>query len=210
MKLIPRNFPNIGVVEAKLPEGVVENLWKLIKEAGDKPEDMKPDLAGNINSSIRLDERSPLLEEFTGKIIPLFIESHIGSYGPPWRETLKEGEHLRLETLWANSQKKHEFNPPHDHTGIFSFVIWLQIPTSFTEQRKLPIAAQSNSSELISNFAFSYTNTLGSVSTYAYNMEKESEGYMVMFPSQIIHQVFPFYESNGERISISGNIEKYK
>jgi hypothetical protein len=37
-------------------------------------------------------------------------------------------------------------------------------------------------------------------------MEKEAEGYMVMFPSQMTHQVFPFYESDGERISISGNI----
>jgi hypothetical protein len=29
---------------------------------------------------------------------------------------------------------------------------------------------------------------------------------MVMFPAQMLHQVFPFYESDGERISISGNI----
>jgi len=29
---------------------------------------------------------------------------------------------------------------------------------------------------------------------------------MVMFPSQMLHQVFPFYENDGERISISGNI----
>jgi len=27
-----------------------------------------------------------------------------------------------------------------------------------------------------------------------------------MFPSQMLHQVFPFYENDGERISISGNI----
>jgi polyhydroxyalkanoate synthesis regulator protein len=37
-------------------------------------------------------------------------------------------------------------------------------------------------------------------------MEKEAEGYMVMFPAQMLHQVFPFYENDGERISISGNI----
>ena len=82
----------------------------------------------------------------------------------------------------------------------------MQIPTSFAEQRKLPICAESNADNHISNFAFSYTNTLGKVSTFAYNMEKEAEGYMVMFPAQMLHQVFPFYESDGERISISGNI----
>ena len=39
------------------------------------------------------------------------------------------------------------------------------------------------------------------------NMEKEAEGYMVMFPAQMLHQVFPFYENDGERISISGNVD---
>ena len=82
----------------------------------------------------------------------------------------------------------------------------MQIPTSYAEQKKLPICANSNADNHISNFAFNYTNTLGNVSTFAYNMEKEAEGYMVMFPSQIKHQVFPFYENDGERISISGNV----
>ena len=37
-------------------------------------------------------------------------------------------------------------------------------------------------------------------------MEKDIEGYMVMFPSRLMHQVFPFYESDKERITISGNV----
>ena len=52
----------------------------------------------------------------------------------------------------------------------------MQIPTSYEKQRKLPIAVESNADNHISNFAFSYTNTLGRVSTFAYNMEKEAEG----------------------------------
>ena len=207
MDLLPRHFPNIGVVEAQLPDDVVKNIWKVIKKAHKKPEDMKGELAGNISSSIRLDCDSPLLKGFVGEILPKFIESHINSYGGPWRATMKEGEGWNLESLWVNFQKKHEFNPPHDHSGVYSFVIWMQIPTSFVEQRKLPICAESNADNHISNFAFSYTNTMGKVSTFAYNMEKQAEGYMVMFPSQMLHQVFPFYENDGERISISGNVD---
>ena len=206
MELIPRNFPNIGVVEAKLPEDVTKDIWKAIKKARKNPDNMKNELAGNISSSIRLDAESPQLAEFLNTILPEFIKSHIESYGAPWRAVMKEGEGFNLESLWVNFQKKHEFNPPHDHSGVFSFVIWMQIPTSYEEQRKLPICAESNADNHISNFAFSYTNTLGKVSTFAYNMEKEAEGYMVMFPSQMLHQVFPFYENDGERISISGNV----
>ena len=207
MDLIPRSFPNIGVVEGQLPEDVIKDIWKVIKKARKKPEDMKGELAGNISSSIRLDSESPQLAEFLNTILPEFINSHIESYGAPWRAVMKEGEGFNLESLWVNFQKKHEFNPPHDHSGVFSFVIWMQIPTSYAEQRKLPICAESNADNHISNFAFSYTNTMGRVSTFAYNMEKEAEGYMVMFPSQMLHQVFPFYESDGERISISGNVD---
>jgi len=207
MELIPRNFPNIGVVEAKLPEDVTKDIWKAIKKARKNPDNMKDELAGNISSSIRLDADSPQLAEFLNTILPEFIKSHIESYGAPWRAVMKEGEGFNLESLWVNFQKKHEFNPPHDHSGVFSFVIWMQIPTSYAEQKKLPVCAESNADNHISNFAFSYTNTMGRVSTFAYNMEKEAEGYMVMFPSQMLHQVFPFYESDGERISISGNVD---
>ena len=201
-----RNLPNIGVVEGQLPEDVVDNIWKVVNEAREKPEDMKPELAGNISSSIRLNLQSPLMEEFVKEIIPSFMKSHVEAYGPPYRITMKEGEGFNLESLWVNFQKQNEFNPPHDHAGVYSFVIWMQIPTSYAEQKKLDICANSNADNHISNFAFSYTNTMGRVSTFAYNMEKEAEGYMVMFPSSMLHQVFPFYNNDGERISISGNI----
>jgi hypothetical protein len=49
MDLIQRNFPNVGVVEGQLPEDVVDNIWKVVNEAREQPEDMKPELAGNIS-----------------------------------------------------------------------------------------------------------------------------------------------------------------
>ena len=206
MELLARNFPNIGVVEGKLSEEIVDDLWTLINEAREQPEDMKPELAGNISSSIRLDSKSDLIEDFVGEVIPAYMRKHLEEYGSPYRLAMKESEGFNLESLWVNFQKQNEFNPPHDHAGVYSFEIWMQIPTSYEEQRKLPICAEANADNHISNFAFNYTNTLGRVSTFAYNMEKQAEGYMVMFPSCLLHQVFPFYNDDGERISISGNI----
>ena len=207
IELIPRHFPNVGVVEGQLPKDTVDSLWKLIEESRKQPEDMKPELAGNISSSIRLDGGSPLMKDFIQSIIPQYIQQTIDSFGPPYRTTMKEDQGWNLESLWVNFQKKHEFNPPHDHSGVYSFVIWMQIPTSYEEQKKLSICAESNAHGSISNFGFHYTNSLGRVSQFFYNMEKEAEGYMVMFPSELKHEVFPFYENDGERISISGNID---
>ena len=174
MELLARNFPNIGVVEGQLSEDVVDNIWKVVNEARDNPVDSKAELAGNISSSIKLDRNSELLKDFTGETVPAFMKQHMEAYGPPYRMAMKEGEQFYLESLWVNFQRQHEFNPPHDHAGVYSFVIWMQIPTSYEEQRKLPIAVESNADNHISNFAFSYTNTLGRVSTFAYNMEKRS------------------------------------
>ena len=121
---------------------------------------------------------------------------------------MKEGQGWNLESLWVNFQRKHEFNPPHDHSGVYSFVIWMQIPTSYAEQKKLPICAElKRRRPAYPTLHFHYTNTLGRLSHFAYDMEKAAEGYIVMFPSQMLHQVFPFYENDGERISISGNID---
>ena len=207
IKLIPRHFPNIGVVEGKLPEDTVDSLWKLIEESKKQPESMKSELAGNVSSSIRLDGGSPLIEDFLQNIIPKYIQQSINSFGSPYRLEMKEGQIWNLKSLWVNFQKKHEFNPMHDHGGVYSFVIWMQIPTSYEEQRKLPICAESNADGNISNFAFTFTNTLGRICQFVYNMEKDAEGYMVIFPSELKHEVFPFYENDGERISISGNVD---
>ena len=207
IEITPIYFPNLGVVEIRLPEEIVSNLWKLIEESEEQPEDMRDELAGNISSSLRLDKVSPLLEDFNQKVVPALVNEYIQEFGSVLRHFNKSlHSSLNLESLWVNFQNKHEFNPPHDHSGVYSFVIWMQIPTSFDEQRKLPIAAKSNSDGLVSNFAFQYTDILGQVATEEYEMGNWFDGYMVLFPSNLTHQVFPFYEDDGQRISISGNL----
>ena len=111
-----------------------------------------------------------------------------------------------MESLWVNFQKKHEFNPLHDHGGALSFVIWMKIPTSFENQKQLSIVKNTKVTDLVSNFSFVYNDILGNPRTFVYYMEKSLEGNMVMFPSRLHHQVYPFYECDQERISISGNI----
>ena len=36
----------------------------------------------------------------------------------------KKESRLRLESIWINFQNKHDFNPPHNHTGLLSFIIF--------------------------------------------------------------------------------------
>ena len=42
-----------------------------------------------------------------------------------------------MNQIWVNYQYKTEFNPYHDHSGVYSFAIWLKIPYDSKEQQKL-------------------------------------------------------------------------
>ena len=48
---------------------------------------------------------------------------------------------------------------------------------------------------------------LGQMSNYTYEMNPEMEGTIVFFPAKLKHVVYPFYNCDEDRISISGNIQ---
>ena len=212
MEIILKPLPNQGIVEVQLSEGIIDNLWKLIDDPKNEKKDYKPQLAGNIKASYELDRQSELLDDFY-KFIPEMVNAYQLNFAPEHRIShFYKGQNwvYGLESLWVNFQKQHEFNPMHNHAGVFSFVIWMKIPTSHVDQRELPLAKNSNSKDTISNFSFVYTDILGGIKNLNYNMEKDICGYMVMFPSSSHHMVNPFYECDEERISISGNINLMK
>ena len=60
--------------------------------------------------------------------------------------------------------------------------------------------------KLRSSFQFSYTDILGRISQFNYDLNKSWEGIMLFFPSQLEHQVYPFYNCDDYRISVSGNV----
>ena len=106
-----------------------------------------------------------------------------------------------LQELWVNFQKKYEFNPIHKHRGIFSFVIWMEIPYDLEAEYSLPWVRQSNS-QRASNFVF--VDSLGG--STAIEVDKTFEGVCCFFPSNLKHLVYPFYTSEQKRVSISGNL----
>jgi hypothetical protein len=110
-----------------------------------------------------------------------------------------------LNRFWVNYQKKYEFNPVHNHTGVFSFVIWLKIPSSHKKECELPFIKHAILKHP-NTFQMLFVNSLGDISQLNYDLEPEDEGKMLFFSSKYHHCVYPFYLSDEERISVSGNI----
>jgi len=194
----------IGWLEIKLPKIVMTKLESYIETAKNDPINFNSNLAGNITNSILLEDKN---NWFYKNILTSVINKFMDSYSDFDKDMniLSENAPFFLESFWVNFQKENEFNPLHDHSGIFSFAIWVKIPTDWREQHALPIAANSNSPQA-SNFEFWHLTSFGKHSHYSYRLDKESEGTMLFFPSKLMHTVYPFYNCDKERITISGNI----
>ena len=193
----PNNF---GWLEKKLSDKEMKYLWDCIDS---RKKSFKHSLAGQIHESNELTDKSNWF--WINTLKPLCAEyyrefGNLGSSIP-----VNQAHPYYLNSFWVNYQKQTEFNPLHDHGGVYSFVIWMKIPTRHFDQNKNPIALRSNNPK-ISTFEFRYLNILGQNSSYTYEMNPEMEGTILFFPAKLLHCVHPFYNCDEDRISISGNI----
>jgi len=195
----------VGWLETKLPKTAMMRLQSYIETAKKNPVNHNKHLVGNISKSLLLEDK----DDWFFKMILAPLVNHFSQTFPTYVKEmtiLTDDAPLCLDTFWVNFQKQHEFNPFHNHTGVFSFVVWVKIPTDWREQHALPISANSNS-PCASNFEFQFTSMFGQIAKYAYLLGKTSEGGMLFFPAGLNHAVYPFYNCDKERISISGNIK---
>ena len=194
-------IPSVGGwLEIELQPQQLDHIWKCIEQKG---EVHNKTLVGHINNSYKLEDIDNIFWKNT--LSPL-CDKYGDSFDNMGRHIPVEGKHpYYLNNWWVNYQKQHEFNPIHNHFGLISFVIWMKIPTDWKEQHELPFAKNSNG-PVASDFQFTYTDILGHVQDYSIPMDSDKEGVILLFPSRLRHQVYPFYNCDKERISISGNI----
>jgi len=199
-----QNFylPNIPIYQTKLPQDVIDRLWEYVSKA---TVNANKDLAGNIGKSLEIvDEDDYFMKSIIGPISQLYV-SHEHSVTWVQNHHTFKSKSLVMNRFWVNFQNKHEFNPIHNHSGLISFVVWMKIPTNYEDQHSLPICANSNAPSA-SDFQFTYSDILGGHQDYRIKMGDFQEGWILVFPAQLRHQVYPFYECDEQRVSISGNV----
>jgi hypothetical protein len=206
MKVEQKNFPNYGYSISALPEDVLDVIKKEISNLQTSNKDkIYKNLAGHLESQYYLKESrdvlTPVILELANEyLLSWNYESEILRNNP----TVKAIS-FKLDHIWANLQKKTEYNPLHSHTGVFSFVAWINIPYDLETEMNMPNVSSSNN-PLATTFNFVYTNVFGEISTLPFFAEKKHEGTIIFFPAKLKHLVYPFLTSDEHRITISGNV----
>jgi hypothetical protein len=203
-----QELPNLGVIFSEVPADILNEIHAevtdMIETKFKTAIDYRKNLLGHLEHEYELKKCVPSLEEFL-----LYLTNQ---YDNRWKyiNTRDEIYHmtgtssLRLVDTWINFQQKHEFNPPHVHTGIFSFALWLKIPYDLKEEEN--VFPAMTGTPRTSKFSFHYNNVLGQLQHYALDVDTTYEGKLILFPSSLSHSVSPFFTTNEYRISISGNL----
>ncbi len=197
-----------GWMQKKLSKEEMDYLWDCVEKRS--KESYAEYLAGHLEDSFALHDKEawfylntldPLIQDFC---------HNFGNYGD--KVPVNSVHPYSLHKWWVNYQRAGEYNPTHDHHGLWSFVIWMQIPYTHDEQTSDSISRKAgiNSGHATNGaFEFHYTDIFGRPSSYWYDSAKDLEGTLVLFPSCMRHQVYPYYKEPGNkdyRITISGNI----
>ena len=122
-----------------------------------------------------------------------------GWYKLAGRDSKPTIDNIHLTHSWIVSQYAGEYNPYHHHTGDFSAVVYLKIPSNMEEELNVEFTDHYPTNGLIE---FMYGENCDMRSD---NIKFKPEvGTMLVFPSYLKHFVYPFY-SEGERRSMSFN-----
>ena len=192
----------VGYVRDTIPYDIFAQLTAEASLAREKAINVNRELAGAIKEEYNIGRSDFITGEFFDYIIKL-----IGQYEQTFSVPVSENplsyplfqlpfiDRSSLITTWINYQKKAEYNPPHRHSGAYSFVMWLNIPYDIDKEKELYRSS--------TDFTFQFVQD-GQIQQCPID---PSEGDIVLFPSGLWHSVNPFFLSDEFRISISGNID---
>tara|TARA_R100001443_G_scaffold42326_1_gene55702 strand:+ start:198 stop:812 length:615 start_codon:yes stop_codon:yes gene_type:complete len=198
------HLPNIGLTTGQIPPEIYQALNKEIVDIHNNDSNivkMNTSLAGQITKEYEISKSRQLLDPY--------LEDMGRAYQKEWEYYPKENPNdnkLKVESVWVNMQKKLEVNPLHNHDGTLSFVAWLYVPFKLEDERNMENCKNSRTVELSSTFQFVYNTAIGTIANCPMFVESGWEASIVMFPSQLLHMVYPFQTSDEYRISIAGNL----
>ena len=194
------------VMQTQLPSKILEKMIRITDEVVAN-EERKDQGAGQLKDQFsitpkRLEQEN--LMSFFLDVCKTFIIQAFYQAKPFNKENIKNEEWLPyLRSMWINSQKDNEYFPVHYHMACtISSVMYLKIP-EYLPSRKV----RSTQKEQDGNLTFTKTGETNKIWGWPLLEIQPQIGDLFIFPSEQLHQVYPFRtaDGKGERRSVSFN-----
>jgi len=196
-----------SILKTKLPDQVLSLLIKTSDEQLNNPElakkyDWSMHLAGNVKKEVRFandwlntSEAEPFSSFITEQTYTYLTDSHVSHSFPDMDHPYSK---INLSSAWIVSQWNGDFNPTHFHDGTLSGVCYLKMPDMD------PKIEKEDHSPTCGKIAFLYGSP-SSFNFHKFDLLPET-GDFFLFPSWLMHTVYPFRTPNTERRSVSFNL----
>ena len=173
-----------------------EFLQLLTNEAKKSKIDYKKHLAGIIETEMGYTQES------RNRVVPE-MSKYLGVYDQMFQRYANKPYEKKpkyfMSALWIHYQKQNEFNPPHDHDGALSFVVYLDVPEKLKKENEKYVGKSCGPGGI----QFLYGD--GNRQCISFMSHFPKRGDMFIFPAWLKHWVAPF-KTKCTRISVSGNI----
>ena len=185
-----------SIVKIKLPENIIEEMNLFVDEMINDEEKLEkynegPKLAGNVSQEFLM------TTEFMKKIK---WAEYLASNCDEWVSKEKNIKLKKFQIIksWIVRQFKNEYNPIHYHTGDVSGVGYLKIPNTMGDTLQKNKKINQNGKLIL----IDGSKKLFCSPTYAITPKV---GDFYLFPSYLMHTVYPFTDTKEERRSVSFN-----
>ena len=185
-----------SIVKVTIPDQVIIEMNKFVDDLSKNEEKMSSldhgrHLAGNVTQEFRLDV------DFMKKIK---WAEFLGKSCQKW---LLEGHNISIKQFdiiasWVVKQFKNDYNPIHYHSGQISGVGYLKVPENMGQTAQKSKTVNYNGKLVLIDGSKKFVCTPTYVITPAV-------GDFYLFPSYMMHTVYPFSDTSEERRSVSFN-----
>ena len=185
-----------SIVKIKIPDETIKEMNFFVDEIIKDKERLEkfnegPKLAGNVYQEFLLDT------DFMKKIKwGDFLGSACNDW--VWKEKNLTLKSFQIIKSWIVRQFKYEYNPIHYHSGHISGVGYLKVPNNMGETSQKNKKVNNNGKLIL----IDGSKKLFSSPTYTITPKV---GDFYLFPSYLMHTVYPFSNSDEERRSVSFN-----
>jgi len=172
-----------------------EEVDKIRNLCSKKSTDYRKNLAGFLAHEYEIDKE---------KLFPI-IAPYLDSYAQAYLDYTSTSLPNKIELMssWVNYMTKFESNPLHVHDESLSFVIFTQVPKKLKEEFNNSVGTCKPGAI---NFVYTLHHSKMMMNQRTFFPEV---GDFFIFPADLHHNVNHF-QSDGERISVSGNIRTTK